>query len=290
MLDKIVSIYSSYASYLWKTISNPFEYDNYFYYLIYVSLFVWILEMVIPWRKDQKIIRNDFWIDTFFMFFNFYLFNLLVFTVLSTLSEHYFRDMMMAIGLPEKGIVDLSKLPLWSQFILFFLISDFIQWAIHNLLHRSPVLWKFHKVHHSVTEMGFAAHLRYHWVETFVYKTGLYIFLSWLLHFELQYVFFLHAFTILVGHLNHANLALDYGPLRYILNNPKMHIWHHAKSLPEKHKDGANFGISLSLWDYLFGTNYMPHEGRDIELGFEGIESYPKGFFHLLIHPFKDKK
>jgi sterol desaturase/sphingolipid hydroxylase (fatty acid hydroxylase superfamily) len=150
------------------------------------------------------------------------------------------------------------------------------------------MLWKFHKVHHSVTEMGFAAHLRYHWMETFIYRIGLFVFMSWLLNFKLEYTFFLHAFTILIGHLNHANIALDYGPLKYILNNPKMHIWHHAKEIPQEHPNGMNFGITLSIWDYLFKTNYIPHDGRDIKLGFDGIEKYPKSFIDLQVEPFKE--
>jgi sterol desaturase/sphingolipid hydroxylase (fatty acid hydroxylase superfamily) len=126
-------------------------------------------------------------------------------------------------------------------------------------------------------------------METLVYKTGLYIVLSWLLNFKLEHAFVLHAFTILIGHLNHANIALDYGPLKYILNNPKMHIWHHAKHMPASRPNGVNFGITLSLWDYLFGTNHIPSDGRDIDLGFDGIEKYPDDFIGLQTQPFKEK-
>jgi sterol desaturase/sphingolipid hydroxylase (fatty acid hydroxylase superfamily) len=288
--EYISRLYQSYASYVWGTITHPFELDNYFYFLIYISLFVWMLEMIMPWRKQQKIFRKNFWIDAFYMFFNFYIFNLLIFIALSSVSEKYFGNFMELVGLPRKGLIDLSSLSLWIQFPLFFILADFIQWSIHVLLHKSKWLWKFHKVHHSVTEMGFAAHLRYHWMETFVYKTGLYISLAWLLNFKLEHAFFLHAFTILIGHLNHANISLDYGPLKYILNNPKMHIWHHAKKLPVNHPNGMNFGITLSIWDYLFKTNYIPFDGRDIELGFDGIDKYPEGFLALQVEPFKEKQ
>ncbi|TNF47780.1 MAG: fatty acid hydroxylase family protein [Bacteroidetes bacterium] len=288
--DHVVNIYTGYAKYLWGTISDPFRYDNYFYYLIYVSLAVWILELMLPWRKNQAMFRKDFWLDAFWMFFNFFIFNLIIYIALSSVTEEYFGKMMQAIGLPKKGLIDLSGLSLWIQFPIYFILADFVQWSVHVMLHRVPWLWKFHKVHHSVREMGFAAHLRYHFMETFVYKTALYIFMAWLLNFKLEYAFFMHAFTILVGHLNHANVGWDYGPLKYILNNPKMHIWHHAKHMPSTHPYGINFGITLSIWDYLFKTDHIPHSGRDIELGFEGIESYPEGFFELQIKPFKDKE
>ena len=69
-----------------------------------------------------------------------------------------------------------------------------------------------------------------------------------------------------------------------------MHIWHHAKDLPESHPHGMNFGISLSLWDYIFKTDYVPSSGRDIALGFEDIETYPEGFVEQQLEAFKRKK
>lgn len=283
----IIDSYWGYANYLWYIISHPFAKDNYFSLLIGISILVWILELLMPWRKYQKPIRKQFWQDAFYMFFNFFLFNLIVFIALSNTTVTAFGSLMGMIGLPSEYLLDMTFMPWWAQFILFFVIADFVQWTVHNMLHRVPWMWKFHRLHHSVTEMGFAAHLRYHFMETVFYKTGLYVVLSYALHFDIRYAFFMHAFTILIGHLNHANLGWDYGPLKYILNSPKMHIWHHAKELPGSHPKGMNFGITLSLWDYLFGTDYIPHDGRDIALGFEDIEEYPEGFIEQQVEAFK---
>ena len=150
-------------------------------------------------------------------------------------------------------------------------------------------MWRFHSVHHSVKEMGFAAHLRFHWMEIVLYKTIQYIPLN-VIGFSIKDFFILHIFTTAVGHLNHANLNLDYGPLKYVFNNPKMHIWHHVKDLPRKFKYGVNFGITLSVWDYLFNTVYIPSDGRDEELGFDNDDVYPKGFLGQLIYPFYKRK
>lgn len=57
-----------------------------------------------------------------------------------------------------------------------------------------------------------------------------------------------------------------------------MHIWHHAYNLPEDRQRGINFGLSLAVWDYLFGTAHVPHDGRDIRLGFPDVESFPDTF------------
>ena len=46
------------------------------------------------------------------------------------------------------------------------------------------------------------------------------------------------------------------------------------------------FGISLSCWDYIFKTDYIPKNGRDIELGFENDDEFPKDFIQQEIYPF----
>lgn len=288
----ILRSYNGYERYLLHAIKHPFPKEgvNFFYLLIVLSLVVWGLEIAMPWRKKQALFRRGFWVDTFYMFFNFFIFNLILFVALSNTTAHLFGKAMSAMGLPEGGLIDLSSLNVIAQLLIYFILYDFTQWSVHVLLHRVPFLWKVHKVHHSVREMGFAAHLRFHFMELFVYKPALFIVLAYIFNFKLEYGFVIHIFALTIGHLNHANLGWDYGPLRYVLNNPKMHIWHHAKQMPASHPHGINFGISLSIWDYIFKTNYVPHDGRDIELGFDKIEEYPENFFALQVEPFKKEK
>ncbi|MFT5860927.1 MAG: sterol desaturase/sphingolipid hydroxylase (fatty acid hydroxylase superfamily) [Flavobacteriaceae bacterium] len=290
-LEIFLSAYENIARYLWKTITHPFPSGkiNGFYFLIAISLVIWMLEILIPWRKNQAKLRKDFWQDSFYMFFNFYLFGLLIYAALSSVSLQFFKDLLAPLGYEGGHLIDFSDVQWGWQLLIFFFIADFIQWVIHNLLHRVPFLWKFHKIHHSVKEMGFAAHLRYHFLETFVYQSMKYISLSMIFGFSLSNAFIVYSLTVLIGHLNHANLGWSYGPLKYLLNNPKMHIWHHAKDLPAAHAKGMNFGISLSCWDYIFGTAHIPSDGRDIELGFPGDETFPESFAEQAIEPFKSK-
>lgn len=288
-LEIIINSYKGYASYLWNTITTPIPDGdlNYFYFLITLSLAVWGLEIAFPWRKRQSIIRKDFWLDTFYMFFNFFIFNLLLFTALSEVTITFLNDLLAPLGYEGGHLFDTSGWAIGFQLLAFFLISDFVQWCVHVILHRVPFLWKIHKVHHSVKEMGFAAHLRYHFGETFVYNTFKYITLIMIFGFDIKLAFIVHGMAITIGHLNHANIGWDYGPLKYVFNNPKMHIWHHAKELPKEHPYGMNYGISLSVWDYIFRTNYIPYEGRDIELGFDNDENYAQTFWQQLKAPFR---
>jgi sterol desaturase/sphingolipid hydroxylase (fatty acid hydroxylase superfamily) len=184
--------------------------------------------------------------------------------------------------------------------------------------------------------MGFAAHLRYHWMENIVYRTIEYIPLA-LLGIGLYDFFVIHIFTLAVGHYNHSNItvhgrvtgailgaligiviatnsfelvffpdginiiqqlgvvggfaafgALILGPImKIVFNSPEMHIWHHAYDIPKDHPYGINFGLSLAIWDYIFKTAVIPHNGRDIRLGFPKVETFPKTFVEQNMHGFK---
>ena len=277
----ISSSFTGYFNYLVEEITHP-AWHSYFWILIILSLFFYGLELIKPWRKEQPKIRQDFWLDAFYMFFNFFIFSLIGYNALSNVFVELFNDFLGLFGITNMVAISVSALPALVQLVLLFVLKDFIQWNVHRLLHRSSFLWEFHKVHHSVKQMGFAAHLRYHWMENLVYKSIQYIPLG-MIGFGLIDFFMIDLIAIAIGHFNHSNFKLNLGPLKYIFNNPEMHIWHHAKELPNKY--GVNFGISLSFWDYLFGKDYIPYDGRDIELGFEGDENFPKGFIGQEIYP-----
>ncbi len=330
--DSFINGYVGYGSYLWSEITNP-SLTNYFYWLLIVSIFFFFVEVVTPWRKDQPILRKDFWMDFFYMFFNFFLFSLIIYNAASSVIVDLFNDIILYItnfNLQDQN--PMKYWPMWAILITGFLVRDFVQWWVHRLLHRFPFLWEFHKVHHSVEEMGFAAHLRYHWMENVVYRTLEYIPLA-LMGIGLHDFFVIHIFTLAVGHYNHSNITVDgkvtggvlgfligiamgfsifdihlfdslnllpkfgvvgictilgsvlLGPvMKYLFNSPEMHIWHHSYELPEDRQSGINFGLTLAIWDYIFGTAHIPFEGRDIKLGFPEMENYPKDFITQNLH------
>ncbi len=285
-LKIIQDSFTGYFNYLIEEITNP-GWTNYFYWLLGLSLLVFALEILIPWRKKQPIFRKGFWLDAFYMIFIFFLFSLIGYNALSNVGVELFNDFLGLFGIDNLVAIEVQDFPVWAQLLIMFIIADFIQWNVHRMLHRVPWLWKFHQVHHSVKEMGFAAQFRFHFVETLVYKSAQYIPLA-MIGFGIEQFFVVHMFSVFIGHLNHANLDWSYGPLGYVLNNPRMHIWHHAKALPPEHKYGMNFGLSLSIWDYLFGTAYVPKSGKDIEIGFDGDERFPHDFTGQLTYPFKE--
>ena len=177
----------------------------------------------------------------------------------------------------------LTDSPVWVQFLVFLVVKDILEWCIHNLLHRIPWLWEFHKLHHSIEELDWIGNMRFHWMEIVVYR-GLTYFPLFLLGVDETVILWIAVFSTLIGHLNHSNLNLDWGIFRYVLNSPRLHVWHH--DVVQHQKSGQNFGIVFSLWDFLFGTAYLPARGEPARLGFERMAEFPQGLLQRLIYPF----
>ena len=201
----------------WTWNSIVFEvplYTNYFWGLIIISVIVWGLEIAFPWRKNQAVFRKDFWLDGFYMFFNFFIFSIIIEGVYQVLKLSFTQ-----INISEKSLalIDISGWASVIQLLVFFVVLDFVQWLTHLSLHRYSFLWRFHKVHHSVKQMGFASHLRYHWMENILYKPLKTFGVMILGGFEPQQAFIVHFITIAIGHFNHANIKITWGPLKYVL-------------------------------------------------------------------------
>ncbi|MFZ1579713.1 MAG: sterol desaturase family protein, partial [Saprospiraceae bacterium] len=207
LLKTFLNGYGGYASYVWHEITHP-SFHNYFYWLIIVSAFFFGLEIIKPWRENQPLFRKDFWLDFFYMFFNFFLFSLVIYNAASDVVVNIFNSAIKSVfNFDLQASNPLQTWPLWAVLLIGFLVRDFVQWWVHRLLHRVEWLWQFHKVHHSVEEMGFAAHLRYHWIETIVYRSIEYIPLA-LLGIGLYDFFIIHIFTLSIGHYNHSNITV----------------------------------------------------------------------------------
>ena len=150
------------------------------------------------------------------------------------------------------------------------------------------VILEFHKFHHSIEELDWIGNFHFHWGEVVVYKTLSYLPLI-VLGVNSHVILIIAILSTLVGDLNHANLPISWGPFRYVLNSPKMHVWHHDVVL-HRH-GGQNFAIVFSIWDWIFGTVYWPEdEDRPPKLGFKGMEGYPRGLFGRLIYPLRMSK
>jgi sterol desaturase/sphingolipid hydroxylase (fatty acid hydroxylase superfamily) len=249
-------------------------------WLLGISAAFVLLERLFPWRREQRFLRPGWLRDLGFVVLNGHVFSLLTAGLTGAAALAATRA-LQALGLQRRGS-PLSGWPFLAQFLLFLVLADFLQWCIHNLLHRIPWLWTFHKVHHSITEMDWIGNWRFHWAEIVVYKSLQWLPLAWL-DASPQAVFAVAIATTAWGDFNHANLDVGLGPLGYLLNSPRMHLWHHDQS--SEGGVAKNFGIVLSVWDYVFRTAYWPRDRSPERLGYPGVEEMPRAFAGQVLWP-----
>jgi len=243
---------------------------------------------VTPWRREQKVLRRGFVQDLFWLVFNGHYLGL----ILALGTGRLVASMNSALGdlgwpVPD-SLALIAGAPLWAQFLIVLVLKDFIEWNIHRLLHNVPWLWNLHKLHHSIEELDWIGNFRFHWGEVLVYKTLSYLPLV-VLGADGRVLLAIAVLWTLMLDLNHANLPISWGPLRYLLNSPKMHVWHH--DVEQYGKGGQNFGQVLSVWDWIFRTVYWPADRESPDrLGFKGMESYPSGVAGRLVYPFRKRR
>jgi len=256
---------------------------SYLFWLVSISLLCWALERVWPWR-EQRAWRRGIGQDIFFLLFNGQFFGILFAYMaawaLGVLNLQTFPD--------QVGPAIVTMWPWAAQFAVCLLAKDLMEWCVHMLLHRVHWLWRFHKLHHSIEEMDWIGNFRFHFGEILVYRALLFFPLL-LLGAASSVLLTVAVVSTLISTLNHANLDISWGPLRYLLNSPRMHIWHH--DVVKHGRFGQNYAIVFSLWDWLFGTAYMPADRKQPgRLGFGRLKQFPRGLWARLAHAFLPKR
>ena len=105
------------ADWTWKSIIFEVPwYTNFFWGLTAISLVVWLLEIAFPWRKQQKIFRRDFWLDAFYMYFNFFVFSIVIAGFYQVLSLLFAEVNITASSL---ALIDFSGWAPWMQLLIF---------------------------------------------------------------------------------------------------------------------------------------------------------------------------
>jgi sterol desaturase/sphingolipid hydroxylase (fatty acid hydroxylase superfamily) len=165
--------------------------------------------------------------------------------------------------------------------IALFIAYELSYWLDHFLSHKIPFLWEFHKVHHSAEVLSPLTNFRVHPVDTLVFYniTALVMGITGgLVNYALGKT--THQFTIansnvitlvfffLIGHLQHSHFWIAFtGPWGRLFLSPAHHQIHHSTN--PVHFD-KNLGLCLGIWDWLFGTLYVPSRKRE-KLSF-GVE------------------
>lgn len=151
----------------------------------------------------------------------------------------------------------------------------------HRLTHRVPFLWRFHAVHHSIEQMDWVASGRLHPVDQ-SFTQAFTILPLFLLGYGGGVFAGVAVFVTLLALFQHANVRLRFPVLRWVVNTPEWHHWHHAIDADAKDK---NFG--LPIVDRIFGTAYLPRDRRPTGFGIH--DPVPEvGYLRHLAYPFTE--
>jgi sterol desaturase/sphingolipid hydroxylase (fatty acid hydroxylase superfamily) len=168
--------------------------------------------------------------------------------------------------------------PAVSVSLAVVLVSVGNYWG-HRLTHAVPFLWRFHAVHHSIERMDWVASARLHPFDS-SFTQAFSVMPLFLLGYDARAFAGAAVFITLLALFQHANVRLRFPGLRWVVNTPEWHHWHHALDADAHDK---NFG--LPVIDKLFGTAYMPKRVRPS--GFGVADPVPQdGYLRQLAYPF----
>jgi sterol desaturase/sphingolipid hydroxylase (fatty acid hydroxylase superfamily) len=190
----------------------------------------------------------------------------------------------------EIGLFYLVDMPYWIKLILGVAMFDLVTYWFHRLGHIVPFLWRFHRVHHSDTQMDASTNFRSHPMEIFLWFGTSNLLAAAIFGLDLFTfgVYFLIATPMFF--LEHANLRfpvwLDKS-LGLVFTTPNLHKIHHDQ---DRHYTDSNFADIFILWDRLFGTfTYKPAD--QIKPGLEEFDTPARQtFWYLLKTPFLNIK
>jgi|SRR6185312_328420 len=192
--------------------------------------------------------------------FNFALFSTLYFALsgyyfgMAILHRHIEHFRIFQLGLPNFFGRDVGPAELAMHFILFVLIADFIKYWMHRAMHAAPLLWRFHRAHHSDRHFNASTNLREQWAGT-IYGDAVFALIAAPLFGAMTTPIPLTAAYLAYGFFAHSNLRLPLGRLTPVLVGPHYHRIHHSR-LPQH--ANVNFSSFFPLFDILFGTYYAP--------------------------------
>lgn len=142
--------------------------------------------------------------------------------------------------------------------LIYLLVFDLADYALHRAQHRWSWWWALHAVHHSQRQMTVWSDNRNHLLDVMLRDLAMVVLARFIGVAPGQFVAIV-AFTQLFENLSHANLRLHFGAWgERLLVSPRFHRLHHA-ILPEDAVGrglvaGRNYGVLFTLWDQLFGS------------------------------------
>lgn len=188
------------------------------------------------------------------------------------------------------GLLALASLPALPTAAIEIVMLDLGTYLAHTTMHRLPILWRFHSVHHSDPTLDVTTTVRQHPGETFVRYVFLSVFAIGVGVSPATLAIY-RAWSALNALFEHANIRLPHRLdrlLALVVVSPNMHKVHHSRS---EHLTNTNYGNIFSIFDRMFATFTSPERGLDIVYGLDGLDdTATQTTLGLLALPFRAEK
>jgi sterol desaturase/sphingolipid hydroxylase (fatty acid hydroxylase superfamily) len=164
------------------------------------------------------------------------------------------------------GLLRLFGFPLWLEIGVALILMDYSFYVWHVLMHRVPLLWRFHLVHHVDLDLDASTALRFHFTEMLAsipWRAGQVLLIG-----LTPFTFSIWQGVFLVCILfHHSNIELPISSERWLnklIVTPRMHGIHH--SIVER-ETNSNWSSGLTVWDWLHGTLRLNVPQREVTVG-----------------------
>ncbi|MDZ7267849.1 MAG: sterol desaturase family protein [candidate division KSB1 bacterium] len=240
--------------------------------IVAAALLFLVLERRFPYNRGQKTWREGFLDDlVLYNFLQSFLLGLLISTMIAAIDAR--------TGLSRLRLI--AGWPVWLQLAFFVVTHDFYIYWFHRWQHHSKYLWRLHEAHHSAAAVDWLSGVRSHAGEILINQTVEFLPIV-LLGAAPEVALYKGAVSAIWGMYIHSNLDVRTGVLQFLLNGPEMHRWHHANDPAAYNK---NFATKLAIWDWLFGTAYLPYNRKAKRYGLD--YRFPKNYFRQLLFAFR---
>jgi sterol desaturase/sphingolipid hydroxylase (fatty acid hydroxylase superfamily) len=210
--------------------------------------------------------------------------------IATTMDKASFVVCVTAIAAAGRSVADHLQVGLWprtwslpAQIVLALLIADMGTYLRHRLAHKSDLLWRFHRVHHSMTELYWIRSAYTHPLEQLLILMAIMLPISFLGAGDEVVAVVAFVFG-LSGLLQHANIDTRSSVLNYVFATPEVHRVHHGADAGSH----SNFSAFFVFMDVLLGTYSTPvRSAGPVRVGLDGATSFPKDFLSQLAIPFR---
>jgi sterol desaturase/sphingolipid hydroxylase (fatty acid hydroxylase superfamily) len=245
--------------------------------LICWTILIIAWERLSPYRKGLAFFRDGFWVDlVWYTIIQSFVLKIVIFDYIIAPVQHHFD---------WSGFQFIKSWSIAAQVLFFVVTHDLYIYLFHRLQHANKLLWRTHEAHHSGKQVDFLSGARSHALEIIINQTIEFAPIV-ILGADPAVVPIKALIDAMAGMFIHANINVKLGKLKYFINSPELHLWHHANYREVFH---ANFSTKFAVWDHLFGTIYDPgHKPGDYEENWGLYYNYPKDYF--LQHAFSVKR